>query len=86
MALVDIATYKAELEKIRASLEIMWATPDVKSPKHPLRNLMSQFFVDPETGQIKVDTPYVDRVYAGDAPARTNELDSTIVEITVTPP
>ena len=84
MALVDIAVYKAEAVKVAAALEVMWNTEDLKNPNSPLRNILRQFTIDSATGNIKVDTDYIDSAYAGKFPNKGTDLNSKVQRINIT--
>lgn len=83
--MVEIATYKTQLEAIAAALNIAWSE-DVTSPMHPARQLGKQLDFDAVSGLWVVNNAYIDAFYAGQFPSKQDDTEAVIASKIPAPP
>jgi len=78
MALPDKTVYIAEVDKIVASLKIMWASVDTNNSNHPLRNILRQMDAETNIESLVTDTDYIDAAYLGQFPNKGADINSKV--------
>ena len=82
MALISAAAFKTQVAGIATALSVCYKDTvdtrmptEIRNPKHPLRQIEKYLLFDSATGITTADDAYIDAVYGGATPNKSNPFD-----------